>query len=109
MSGDEIPADLTDELVAVRRELERHNRNIIWNRFALVGLGFVLVLVVILGSAFVIDDHNDDRRECRTDNANSIRDSEVLIGAAQSGNLSPEAKQVITRYREDVRKNLREC
>lgn len=100
---------LAVELRAIRQEIERHNRTIRRNRLYLGGLGLTLALVTGLGVVGYVDDQNDDRRECRTDNQNSVRDSEVLIGAVEAGDPSPQTEEAIERYREDVRANLRDC
>lgn len=100
---------LADELRAIKVALDQHNRTIRRSRRFGWALAGAFVLVTGLGVAVYVDDQNDDRRECETDNANSVRDSEVLIGAVEQSNPSPETREAINRYREEVRRNLREC
>lgn len=103
--------ELISELRAIRAELEQHNRVIRRNRLYLWGLGLVVVAITALGVVGYVNDARDDRRECRTDNGNSVRDSEVLIGAVlgTQEEPDPELLEMIEQYRNDVRRNLRDC
>lgn len=108
MNGD--PArSLATELRDIKEEIRRHNRTFRQNRLINWILGVTLVGMTTLGVIVYVDDQNDDRRECRTDNANSTRDSEVLIGAVEASDPSEQTREAITRYRDDVRENLRDC
>lgn len=109
MSGTTPSETLAGELREIREALEQHNRVIKRNRRFAWALGGAFALVTALGVVGYVDDQNDDRRECRTDNENSIRDSEVLIGAVNRGDPGPETREAIARYREEVQANLREC
>lgn len=107
----EIPEDsLSEELRDITRELKAHNRIIQRNRAVVWMTAVSLLAVVVLGIVFYLDDRHDDRVACETDNENSIRDSEVLIGAASSGpNVSEETRRAIEEYRREVQRNLRVC
>lgn len=101
-------SSLAGELRAIREELQQHNRTIRRSRRFAWALTAAFLAVTAVGIAGFIDDRNDDRRECRIDNANSVRDSEVLIEAVED-DLTPEGEDIIERYRENVRASLREC
>lgn len=100
---------LVEELREIKLALDQHNRIIRRNRQSSWALGAAFALVTTLGVVGYIDDQNDDRRECRTDNENSVRDSEVLIGTVEQSETTPETRESIERYRESVRENLRDC
>lgn len=110
MNSDRPEDLLAEELREITAELKAHNRIIRRNRLATWLTALALTLVVVLGVVFYYDDQHDDHVACELDNENSVRDSEVLIGAVSSRpNLSEQTRQAIEEYRRDVQENLRVC
>lgn len=103
--------NLAIELREIKESLDEHTKTQRKNRLWFWGLTGVFVLVTALGVAVAVDDRNDDKRECETDNANSVRDSEVLIAAVEANNENPEPdlQETIDSYRQSVRGSLRKC
>lgn len=100
---------LANELREIKKSMDQHNRIIKRNRWWFWGLVFAFVSVTALGVLVAVDDKNDDKRECETDNANSVRDSEVLIAAVEQSSDNPNLSSMVENYRQSVQENLRVC
>lgn len=109
MNADATP-DLAVELRDIKRAIREHNRTIRGNRVRLWAVVALVAGLTTLGLIGYADDQADDRRECRLDNENSVRDSEALIETVRRlEGPSEEITVLIEDYRREVRNSRRVC